>query len=94
MMENGCDEINTTAGSNFYFSPEACKGSKFKGKGNDIWAAGVVLYYISNNKLPFEANSYPDLFHKIQFEEPDYVTTVLDPLLIDLLKKILEKDPD
>ena len=26
IMENGNDEINTTAGSQLYFSPEACRG--------------------------------------------------------------------
>lgn len=24
IMENGCDEIATTAGSNYYFAPEVC----------------------------------------------------------------------
>ena len=24
IMENGCDDLNSTAGSNYYFSPEAC----------------------------------------------------------------------
>jgi serine/threonine protein kinase len=79
MMDNGCDEITTTAGSNFYFSPEACNGSKFKGKGNDIWASGVVLYYLCMNRLPFEAGNFPDLFYMIKNDEPDYTIRELDP---------------
>lgn len=65
IIENGCDDISTNAGSNLFYSPEACKGSKHKGKSSDIWAAGVTLYIMCVNKFPFVSNNYPDLFHKI-----------------------------
>jgi len=61
-MENGCDELSNTAGSNFFMSPEACNGSKYKGRGSDIWASGVTLYYMVVGELPFVANNFPDLF--------------------------------
>ena len=32
MMENGCDDISTTAGSNYFFAPELCTGAKPKGR--------------------------------------------------------------
>ena len=44
LMENGSDMITNTAGSNYYFSPEVCMGTNFKGRKSDIWAAGVTLY--------------------------------------------------
>jgi len=92
IMENGCDEITTKAGSNFFFSPEACKGSKYRGRGSDIWAAGVTLYYMCMRKYPFISNNFPDLFFKIQNNDPEYPST-LHPLLDDLIKRMLTKDP-
>lgn len=53
IMVNGKDEVSNTAGSNLYFSPEACKGNKYRGKINDIWACAVTLYYMNFNKMPF-----------------------------------------
>lgn len=47
IMENGVDEVSTTAGSNFFFSPEACEGKKYNGRTNDIWACGVTLYFMA-----------------------------------------------
>lgn len=93
IMNDGCDEITTKAGSNFFFSPEACKGTKYKGRGSDVWAAGVTLYYMCMRVYPFISNNFPDLFYKIQYDEPDYPNT-LHPLLDDLLKKVLNKNPE
>jgi serine/threonine protein kinase len=53
MMENGSDKIETTAGSNYFFSPEVTLGSLYKGKKSDIWACGVTLYYMLFKKFPF-----------------------------------------
>ena len=53
IIENGDDTLKTKAGSNFYFGPEICKGTSYKGKPADIWACGVTLYYMLNKKFPF-----------------------------------------
>ena len=76
MMENGCDEISTHAGSNLFFSPEVCRGSKYKGRSSDIWAAGVTLYYMIMGEYPFKSNNYPDLYNQIQNDEPPYPSTL------------------
>jgi serine/threonine protein kinase len=72
MMENGTDDMQNSAGSYYYYSPEACIGSSYKGKKSDIWACGVTLYYMIYKFCPFESNVIPDLFKKIQNEEPTY----------------------
>lgn len=69
LMENGSDEIATTAGSNYFFAPEVCNGSTFKGRKSDIWAAGVTLYQMVFKKYPFTSNNIPDLYNKIQNKE-------------------------
>ena len=70
MMENGTDDISTSAGSYYYYSPEACLGANYKGKKSDIWACGVTLYYMIFKKHPFNSSMLPELFKKIQTEEP------------------------
>lgn len=49
IMVNGDDEVSTTAGSSLYFSPEACRGKKYSGRINDIWACGINLYQMCYN---------------------------------------------
>lgn len=71
-MENGSDEIQTSAGSYYYSSPEACLGSTYKGKSSDVWACGVTLYYMIYKQHPWESNVIPELFKKIQSEEPSF----------------------
>ncbi|CDW85374.1 protein kinase domain containing protein [Stylonychia lemnae] len=69
LMENGSDEITTTAGSNYYLAPEVCQGTTFKGRKSDIWAAGITLYQMVFKKYPFISNMIPDLYNKIQTKE-------------------------
>lgn len=94
MMErDGDDRISSNAGSYYYYSPEACMGSTFKGRKSDIWACGITLYYMIYKKHPFISTVIPDLFKKIRKNEPEYPeTTEVDPLLLDLLKKVLKKN--
>jgi serine/threonine protein kinase len=53
LMEHGNDEISTTAGSNYYYAPEVCKGTIHKGRKSDVWALGVTLYFMVYKKFPF-----------------------------------------
>lgn len=69
IVENGADEIQSTAGSNYFFSPEICGGATYKGKKSDIWALGVTLYFVIYKKYPFNASNIPTLYTKIQNEE-------------------------
>mmetsp|Transcript_38887 Transcript_38887/g.28760 ORF Transcript_38887/g.28760 Transcript_38887/m.28760 type:complete len:87 (-) Transcript_38887:194-454(-) len=85
-MKDGSDLVSTTAGSNYFFSPEATKSSMNKGRRTDIWAAGVTLYYALIKQYPFMANNITDLYAKIQSEEPNYP---FEPLsLVHLLQSI------
>lgn len=51
-------------GTPYYLSPEMVEGKPYSTKA-DIWALGVLLYYMCALKLPFEANSLPLLALKI-----------------------------
>ena len=93
IIENGNDSLKNTVGSNFYFSPELSKGSTYKGISSDIWAWGVTLYQMIHNKYPFKGRTFPELYNNIQNSEPEYDKNITAELL-ELLKGILEKDPD
>lgn len=44
IMNNSDDTLTTKAGTVFYFAPEICSGTSYRGKPADVWACGVVLY--------------------------------------------------
>ena len=92
-MEGGEDEVTTKVGSNLYFSPEACRGNKYRGRISDIWACGITLYFMNYKKVPFVSCYIQELFTKICEDEPHYPEGE-DPLLIDLLKKLFIKEPE
>jgi [calcium/calmodulin-dependent protein kinase] kinase len=87
--------MSNTVGSNYFFSPEICKGIEHTGKPSDVWALGVTLYYMLFTEYPFtaKANDYKNLYDKIMNEEPNY-PDYDDKDAIDLLKKIFIKDPE
>ena len=41
-----------------FFSPEACIGSSYRGRLNDIWACGVTLYYMATGNYPFVSREH------------------------------------
>ena len=69
LTTEGDQEINDPGGSAYFLAPEICKGLSYKGKQSDIWALGINIFYICFGKLPFTANSVPDLFVKIINQE-------------------------
>jgi calcium/calmodulin-dependent protein kinase kinase 2 len=59
----------------------------------DIWAMGVTLFSLVFGKVPFSGNSIMQLYDAIREEEPLYPNDI-DPLLLDLLKRLLDKNPE
>jgi serine/threonine protein kinase len=93
-LQNGQDELTSSAGTYAFMSPEMHGGSKmFKGKPTDIWAAGITLYYMIEGKTPFKSKALLDLMNEVKTEEivfPNHFS----PHLKELLSGMLEKDPD
>ena len=89
LPEDGSDNIKSNAGSTMFFSPEACIGSMYRGRLNDIWAAGIVLYYMATGEYPFVSSEYQKLFRLIQTTEPEYPDYLQGTQLLDLIKKFL-----
>ena len=84
--------MNTQCGSLDYASPEMILGKQYI-YSSDIWSAGVVLFAMTTGHLPFEDSNMSRLAQRIIFKEIDYPTNLSRDLL-DLLKKMLVKDPN
>lgn len=65
LPEEGNDVISSNAGSDKFFSPEACMSSTYKGKLNDLWACGVTLYMMATGEFPFKG-MHKKLYKEIQ----------------------------
>jgi hypothetical protein len=88
----GTPTLLTACGSPAYEAPEMIKGFSYT-KAADMWSAGVLLYAIVAGRLPFDSENRQDLLQKIVTEEPRY-PSIMSRCLIDLLKRLLVKDPN
>lgn len=83
--------MSTLCGSIPYCSPEVLRCDNYTKKA-DIWCLGVILYSLVYGKLPFYDKNMAKLANIIQNNEPEY-KPISDALLLDLLQKLLMKDP-
>lgn len=87
------DFLNSTlCGTPHYLAPEILKNNEYH-KSSDLWSVGVIYYYLSHNKLPFEkCINMLDLTHNIDNYEIQYLNNI-DINLQKLLKNLLNKNP-
>lgn len=86
-----CSCRTTICGSPGYMSPEIIKGLPYTEK-CDIWSAGVLLYAMLCQYLPFTCDSIPKTHERVLFAEPQYPPYLSDEA-VDLLSGMLKKDP-
>jgi tRNA A-37 threonylcarbamoyl transferase component Bud32 len=69
---SGSDMTQTSAimGSPLYMSPEQMQSSKDVDPRADIWALGVILYELLGGRLPFAADTMPELVLKVVSAPP------------------------
>jgi serine/threonine protein kinase len=88
--------LRKTEGTWCFWSPEMCDDSSsngFSGYAADLWAAGICLYIFTTGTLPFFSFDPSILFDMIAMAVVPYEGRGLSENLIDLLGKLLEKDP-
>ena len=95
-FESGC-------GTASYMAPELLSSNNNNGKRAykaDIWALGVILFYLLTKKYPFRctASFHPalnenELYHKIRQEKLN-LRLIKDEQAANLLEKMLSKDQD
>lgn len=77
-----------------YQPPEVVLKNRSKNAGTDIWSIGVILYQLIYGKLPFDKDIYLSrgMCNKTELEFDNKV--VVSNELKELLKSMLEKDPN
>ncbi|CAD8159715.1 unnamed protein product [Paramecium pentaurelia] len=84
----------TRTGSLFYQAPEIFMGGGYDEK-IDIWSAGIILYQLLFGQLPFQSETILDTIEMITDSKLNSTFLgQLNPLIQDLLKRLLEKDPN
>jgi calcium/calmodulin-dependent protein kinase kinase 2 len=83
-----------SAGSPAFLPPELCgKHGDISGKAADIWSMGVSLYCLRYGGIPFNREGMLEMYEAIKTDEPG-IPEDESPGLIDLFRRILEKDPE
>jgi len=83
-------------GTPFYMSPEQAKGADITGA-SDIFSLGVLFYQLLTGKLPFAGENLAAIMYQSTNVAPEPVTTYqpdLDPAVVSILNKALEKNPE
>ena len=91
-IAEGSQMFTTACGSAGYASPELLRGEPYTTKA-DIWSLGIILFALSTGMLPFEDNNIKRLVNRIVLTQPVYPDE-LDPELVDLMRHMMNKDPD
>lgn len=84
-----------TIGTPAYMSPEQCAGSRAIDGRADIYSLGVVLYRCLAGRPPFLGTTTQILYAHV-YEPvllPDEVLRTLSPLVMELLRRTLTKEP-
>ena len=83
--------LKTACGSCPYIAPEMIKEQKYTAN-VDVWSVGVLLYMLVVGKFPFEGEDVGTMMQRIVYSNP-FFPPFVSPPLVDLLKKMLCKDP-
>lgn len=86
------ERVYDQCGTPAYIAPEILKNDGFQGFSADIWSAGIVLYAMSQGKVPFFAKDVQDLYLMIVKDKYSPLEDVSSELE-DLMSKLLIKDP-
>lgn len=85
--------LKSSCGSPCYASPEMLSGMPYLGLTTDLWSSGIVLYSMLVGSLPFDDQELYELYKQIKLGK-FYLPSTLSLEAIDLLKRILNVDPD
>ena len=81
-------------GTAAYMSPEQAKGFPATQR-SDIFSFGAMFYEMLTGRQPFQGETAPEVLASVLVREPDIkaLPPRLNPRLVDLLRRCLEKNP-
>lgn len=88
------DLLKTMCGSPLYMSPEIIDGDKYTAK-SDLWSVGLIYYQLIYGVHPYgDCRKFNQLTNRVKADQIKYPSKPLvDPVLLDLLKRLLLKNP-
>ena len=94
LFEKG-ESLTKFIGTSYYIAPEVLK--EYYNEKCDIWSCGVIMYILLTGYPPFNGNSNKEIYNSIKHERLHYDSEewkYVSSEAIDLLKQMLEKQPD
>ena len=96
-VAEGVQDRPNTGGTYLFMAPEQFRGRPVPQ--SDLWAVGVVAYYMLSGKMPFHGDSLHELSHSILFSNPNapsvaagkQIEAKLDLLVAQLIEKSLNE---
>jgi 5'-AMP-activated protein kinase catalytic alpha subunit len=71
--------MHTTCGTLNYIAPEIVKNTGYDGTLADIWACGVILYFMMTGARPCDFKFPPDDVKRLSDEAKDLIKSILNP---------------
>ena len=93
--KNNTDKSLT--GSIYYISPEVLSKNRNYTEKCDVWSCGIIMYILLTGLPPFNGDSDEEIMRKIMngsFDLKKYPWPIISSQAKDLLKKLLEFDPN
>lgn len=90
--ENQGESNDTKVGTPLYFAPELVKNKSYDYK-IDIWAVGIIMYYLTALKPPFAGETVPELNDAIVNSTPKSLPKYYTTRYKTLVYSFLAKDP-
>lgn len=84
--------LETLCGSPMYMAPEILFHQKYNLK-TDLWSIGIILYEMIYRKFPYQAKNTVELIKEVKRSDIKFPTTTVNPECLNLMKKLLVKDP-
>ena len=85
-------ETDLISGTQYYMAPELIKHERHYPIFVDVWALGVMLFYMHAKKFPFNGKKETELMIEILDNNPD-LGLISDPAVRGLVQRILQVDP-
>ncbi|EAX85364.1 AGC family protein kinase [Trichomonas vaginalis G3] len=83
--------LRSLCGTMEYVAPEMVRNEPY-GSSVDIWSLGIITYEMAIGRTPFKRANQFKTFKAILEEEPS-INSNIDSKLLDLIQKLLVKDP-